>query len=132
DFPRVPYPDDVKTFWRQVELGGKLRRLHLMEEVVSVPDLANYPIAGTNRVETIRYAGGKVYINETQYFDNIPASAWDFFIGGYQPAQKWLKDRKGKVLSFAEIEHYQQIIAVLCETETIMEEIDDVLQGCGD
>ncbi|MDR2652101.1 MAG: hypothetical protein LBC68_07270 [Prevotellaceae bacterium] len=45
-------------------------------------------------------------------------------MGGYQPAQKWLKDRKGRTLNYDDIRHYQRIIAVLCETEKIMKEID--------
>ena len=67
---------------------------------------------------------GKVYINETQYFDNVPKIAWNFFIGGYQPAQKWLKDRKDSILQFEEILHYQKIIVALTETDRIMNEID--------
>jgi very-short-patch-repair endonuclease len=68
--------------------------------------------------------GGRVFINKNQYFDNVPRSAWTFYICGYQPAQKWLKDRKGRTLDYDEIQHYQRIIAVLCETERIMGEID--------
>ena len=67
---------------------------------------------------------GKVYINETQYFDNVPLVAWDFYIGGYQPAQKWLKDRKGRTLEFDDILHYQKIIVALFETARLMKEID--------
>lgn len=69
---------------------------------------------------------GKVWINETQYFDNVPQTAWEFFIGGYQPAQKWLKDRKERTLNFDDIEHYQKIIAALSETDRIMKEIESV------
>ena len=68
---------------------------------------------------------GRVYINKIQYFGDVPIEAWEFYIGGYQPAQKWLKDRKGRSLSAAEIEHYQKIITALAETGKIMKEIDD-------
>ena len=67
---------------------------------------------------------GRVYINATQYFDNVPREAWEFYIGGYQPAQKWLKDRKGRTLTFDDVEHYRNIITVLCETDRLMQEID--------
>ncbi len=67
---------------------------------------------------------GKVFINKEQYFGNIPESAWNFYVGGYQPAQKWLKDRKGRTLTNADIEHYQKMIVALTETERIMREID--------
>ncbi len=66
---------------------------------------------------------GKVHINPDQYFENVPSVAWEFHIGGYQPAQKWLKDRKGRALSFDDVMHYQKIIKILCETDRIMKEI---------
>ena len=69
---------------------------------------------------------GKVYINDTQYFDNVPEIAWNFYIGGYQPAQKWLKDRKDRKLEFEDILHYQKIIVALTETDRLMKEIDKV------
>ncbi len=69
---------------------------------------------------------GKVYINETQYFENVPEVAWNFYIGGYQPAQKWLKDRKGRKLEFDDIAHYQKIIVALAETDKLMKEINDI------
>ena len=72
----------------------------------------------------LKYQDGKVYINETQYFDGVPLVAWEFYIGGYQPAQKWLKDRNGKALSFEDVRHYQRIIVALCETDRIMKVID--------
>jgi len=67
---------------------------------------------------------GRVHINSNQYFDNVPQLAWEFHIGGYQPAQKWLKDRKGRVLSFDDVLHYQKIIKILTETDRIMKEIE--------
>jgi len=71
-------------------------------------------------VEQPSCADGCIWINATQYFDVVPAAAWEFFIGGYQPAQKWLKDRKGRALSFDDIKHYQRILKVLAETDRIM------------
>ncbi|MDA8002577.1 MAG: hypothetical protein MPL62_14960, partial [Alphaproteobacteria bacterium] len=67
---------------------------------------------------------GNVHINAKQYFGNVPETAWNFFIGGYQPAQKYLKDRKDRRLSAREIDHYQKIIAALAETAKLMQEID--------
>ena len=67
-------------------------------------------------------------INPTQYFDNIPEEAWNFYIGGYQPAQKWFKNRKGRILSYDEILHYQQIIKALVLTNDIMQQIDEVIE----
>jgi hypothetical protein len=86
--------------------------------------VADYPIAGSNEVEKPHYENGKVWINDTQYFDNVPLIAWTFYIGGYQPAQKWLKDRKGRILNYEDIVHYQRIIRVLKETGEVMREIN--------
>ncbi|MBU0567647.1 hypothetical protein KKC52_06295, partial [bacterium] len=67
---------------------------------------------------------GNVFINKGQYFGNVPESTWNFYIGGYQPAKKWLKDRKNRNLTNNDIEHYQKMIVALAETERIMREID--------
>ncbi len=124
DFPRVPYPKDKNTFWKLVELGKSLREIHLLENPVVENFKTSYPVGGTNEVEKIKYENGKVRINEDQYFDNVNETAWNFYIGGYQPAQKWLKDRKGRSLNFEDVLHYQKIIAALTETDKLMKEID--------
>ena len=121
DFPRVPRPANWAEFWRLVELGCKLRNLHLMKSAIN--PLTSYPEQGDNVVEKIEKVNDKVYINSYQYFGGIPDSAWNFYIGGYQPAQKWLKDRKGRKLSTDDIIHYQRIITILTETDRIMNEI---------
>ena len=71
---------------------------------------------------------GKVWINEEQYFGNVPKKAWEFYIGGYQPAEKWLKDRRDRELTIEEIQHYQKIIVALMETDRLMQEINGVLE----
>jgi len=126
DFPRVPYPKDVETFWQLVKLGGEIRQIHLLESPTVEQYITQYPIDGTNEVSKPKYENGKVYINETQYFDNVPEVAWNFFIGGYQPAQKWLKDRKERTLEFDDILHYQKIIVALSETDRLMKAIDTI------
>lgn len=126
DFPRVPYPKDEKSFWHLVKLGGELREIHLLESPAVKKFITKFPIDGNNEVGKIRYEDSKVWINEIQYFDNVPAIAWEFYIGGYQPAQKWLKDRKERTLNFDDIEHYQKIIVALCETDRLMKEIDEI------
>jgi predicted helicase len=124
DFPRVPYPKDASTFWSLVEKGGAIRALHLLESPLLDKFITTYPESGTNQLGKVRYDNGKVSINETQYFDKVPQIAWEFYIGGYQPAQKWLKDRKDRVLTFEDILHYQKIIIALTETDRLMKEID--------
>ena len=128
DFPRIPYPKDKTDFEHFRFYGNQLRELHLMHNVPESP--VTFPNAGSMQVDALRWEwnkddgySGNVYINETQYFEGVPAEAWDFYIGGYQPAQKWLKDRKGRTLSFDDIEHYRKIISVLMETSRLMKEI---------
>ena len=124
DFPRVPYPKDQDTFWKLVKLGGEIRQIHLLESSVVDKPISKYPITGTNVVGKTKYQDGRVYINDTQYFENVPEVSWNFYIGGYQPAQKWLKDRKDRELQVEDIRHYLKIIVALSETDRLMKEID--------
>lgn len=124
DFPRVPYPRDPETFRHVSEKGEALRRLHLMEDAAIGETPFPFHGEGDSVVGKLEFAQGRVWINPDQYFDNVPDLAWTFPIGGYQPAQKWLKDRKGRVLTWDDVCHYQKIIKILCETDRIMQEID--------
>lgn len=127
DFPRVPYPKDKITFKSLVALGTELRLTHLLESPRVNKFITTFPIMeGEEEVEKIKYENGKVWINKLQYFGNVPEIAWNFFIGGYQLAQKWLKDRKGRNLTNQDNEHYQKIIVALSETDRIMKEIDKI------
>ena len=126
DFPRVPYPKDKDTFWKLVKLGGELRQIHLLESAVVEKSICKFNISGTNVVGKTKYENGKVYINETQCFEDVPEVAWNFYIGGYQPAQKWLKDRKDRELQIYDIRHYMKIIVALTETDRLMKEIDKI------
>lgn len=126
DFPRIPYPRDPESFAAISACGEQLRRLHLMEPA-AIGD-APYPYIGDGDDVVAsgypKHASGNVYINPSQHFAGVPTAAWDFHIGGYQPAQKWLKDRRGRTLSYDDIGHYQKIVKILVETDRIMREIE--------
>jgi len=126
DFPRIPYPESAKTFFKFANLGKTLRKIHLLEE--DLKTTTSYPIAGSNKVENVRFVDEKIYINNQQFFENISLEAYEFFIGGYQVLQKYLKDRKNKILTFEEILHYQKIIAALKQTIILSGEIDKILE----
>ncbi len=127
DFPRIPYPKDKEMCRDLVEKGAELRQLHLMEDLPSKTGVT-FPVAGSLQVDCFRWQDNRVYINAEQYFEGVPESAWQFYIGGYQPAQKWLKDRKGMTLGFEDVKHYGRIIYVLQQTERVMEEIDNLMK----
>src|SRR5690606_18515745 len=131
DFPRIPYPPSPEVFRHVSEKGEALRRLHLMEPAAIGETPYRYHGEGDDVVASgfPRFDGGKVHINKGQYFAGVPEIAWGFYVGGYQPAQKWLKDRRGKKLTWDDIVHYQNIIKILVETDRIMREIDLPLIG---
>ncbi len=137
DFPKVPFPKDKNIFWELVKLGGEIRQLHLLESPKVEEYITSYPKDGDNIITTRigkknwelidkEKQLGRIWINDEQYFDNIPLTAWEFYIGGYQPAQKWLKDRKERTLNFDDILHYQKIVVALSETDRLMKKIDKI------
>jgi predicted helicase len=124
DFPRVPYPASPELFRDISTKGRHLRQLHLMEDAAIGTAPYKFTGEGDSIVTKVAYDDGRVIINDKQGFDDVPEIAWNFYIGGYQPAQKWLKDRKGRELSFDDIKHYQKIIKILGETDRIMKTIE--------
>jgi predicted helicase len=128
DFPRVPLTSDRKLFARLCELGAELVGLHLLENTPT--PRATYPIPGDNRVEKPHYkpltaeAPGRVYVNGTQYFADVPHDVWEFHVGGYRVCEKWLKDRKGRTLTYDDIETYRKITEAIRQTIRLMSAID--------
>jgi predicted helicase len=129
DFPRLPLTADKALFKKLAEKGGELVALHLMESAALNNMITKYPIKGDNKVEKVSYIEKeqRVYINTTQYFEGVPVEVWNFHIGGYQVCEKWLKDRKGRVLAYDELTHYQRVVVALKETIRIMAEIDKII-----
>lgn len=137
DFPRIPLTSNLTLFKKLCAFGEELVGLHLLEK--QVERITKFPVKGENIVENVRYEEpkhhgetGKVWINKEQYFECILPEVWEFRIGGYQVCHKWLKDRKGRVLSYDDIMHYQQTVSAIAETMRIMAEIDKTIQSeCG-
>lgn len=145
DFPRIPMPESRELFADLIPLGRELIALHLLKSdeasELKNPDIR---LAGTGdaRVEKgyPKYENGKVNINASRWFEDVPRATWEFHIGGYQPSQKWLKDRAGKggenprpgrLLSDDDILHYRRVITALTETRKIMAEIDEAIEKHG-
>lgn len=136
DFPRVPLPSNRALFVELCRLGARLVLLHVME-FESTDAEVTFPIVGSSRVDMPRFTpsrsaqAGRVWINTDQYFDGVDHETYTFTVGGYQPAQKWLKDRRGRTLCPDDIEHYCRIIEALAETRRRMTEIDDTIDQHG-
>jgi predicted helicase len=131
DFPRLPITSDKELFKNLAEKGTELVKLHLMESPALNKPITKYPVSGSNEVDKITYdeKTQRVYINKTQYFEDVPPEIWDFRVGGYQVCQKWLKDRKERKLTYDELNHYQKIVIALNETIRLMNEIDEITPG---
>jgi len=135
DFPRLPLTSKPELFSKLCTLGQELVDLHLMDSKAT--KITGYPIAGDNTVEKVRYqephdaVKGKIWINATQYFEGISKEVWEFYIGGYQVCDKWLKDRKGRQLTYDDLTHYQQVVSALAETMKLMQSIDAVIDNNG-
>ena len=135
DFPRLPLTSNPELFRSLCLLGDGLVSLHLMEK--QGKKITSYPVAGDSAIETVRYTEpqcetrGRVWINATQYFDGVPKEVWEFHVGGYQVCAKWLKDRKGRKLTYDELTHYQSIVSALAETIVLMENIDAAITVSG-
>jgi len=124
---------DKELFKTLVEKGAELVSLHLMEAPVLEQQHTQikFDVSGSNVVEKVIYdeTAKRVCINKEQYFEGVLPEVWNFHIGGYQVCQKWLKDRKGRTLTYGERVHYQEIVIALRETIRLMKEIDQVIPG---
>ena len=123
DFPRIPLPTSESEFVRLAQIGQQLIDLHMMRNTQSWKCDTTFPEPGSQQIDMLKWKDKKVWINKQQYFGNVPEEVWDFYIGGYQPAQKWLKDRKGRTLVFDDIKHYLYIIHALAGTIKLMQKI---------
>ena len=149
DFPRIPLPggDDPSALFRALTTHGRrLSALHLLD-VDAMPELQNPAIrlAGTGSTQLgkkgdIDWQDGKVSINGDRWFETVPEEAWNFRIGGYQPAQKWLKDRAekggqnpcdGRILTDDDILHYRRFVTAMQLTIPEMAAVDDTIASHG-
>lgn len=135
DFPRVPLTSDKALFKKLVALGHELIALHTLQ--TTPPRITGFPVAGTGEVVKVRFqiaagqAAGRVWINDAQYFNQVPQTVWDMHIGGYRVAEKWLKDRKGRLLTYDDITHYQSVVAALARTLAVQAKLDAAIDSAG-
>jgi predicted helicase len=140
DFPRIPLTENIKLFRELAGLGEELASFHLLESAKLTNHTTQF-VGSSREVVKVGWADNTVWIDavgkksETQAgingFRGVPENVWNFHIGGYQVCEKWLKDRKGRILSNEDITHYHKIVISLQETIRLMAEIDQVIQKHG-
>ena len=128
DFPRVPFTRDQALFKKLAALGEKLVELHLLKSSELNKPICRFQGKGDNRVEKQSYSPKekRVYINKTQYFEGVEPDVWEYQIGGYQVLDKWLKDRKKRILSMEDIKHYCRLVTAIAKTIEIQGNIDEL------
>lgn len=155
DFPRVPLTGSVELFKALIGSGAELVALHLLESPGLRAGITRYPVPGDHLVEPghPRYLPpgepepgtgkplqeGRIYISKDdrrsgkrgQYIEGVPPDVWEFQVGGYQVCEKWLKDRRGRTLTSADLGHYERIVVALKETIRLMAEIDEAIEAHG-
>lgn len=150
DFPRVPPPPGAERFTAFADLGHELLAAHLLEDDSITGEAIGYPVSGDNRVEKgyPKYVPpkskpikvgkakleadderGRVYISPEQYFEGVEPAVWQFHIGGYQVCEKWLKDRRGRVLGYDDLTHYPKVVESLGRTIGLMQRIEEAAQA---
>ncbi len=128
DFPRVPFTRDYKLFCKLAEKGQELVELHLLKSKKLVKPITKCEGPGDLRVDKVIYdqTKARIYINPEKWFTGVDSEVWEYHIGGYQVAEKWLKDRRGRELSSEEVAPYARVVTAISETIIIQGSLDDL------
>jgi len=128
DFPRIPFTKGYNLFKQFAELGEQLVNLHLLKSPQLDNPISKFHGENDNYVEKREYnhKEKRTYINNKQYFDNIEPEVWNYYIGGYQVLDKWLKNRRDRNLSSEDVKHYCKVITVLSKTIEIQKSINEL------
>jgi len=108
------------------EFGKELVDLHLLKFKGIDSPIAKFKGKGDDKVDKVTYKEDKVLINRDQYFEGVTEEVWQYQIGDYQVCDKWLKDRKGRVLSLDDIRHYCKVVTSIGKTIEIQKTIDQI------
>ena len=148
DFPRVFLPENRHVFRQLCDLGADLVELHLVKSEcdgngwnaadgatgnVSISPRPMFRGRGEAKVARgyPKYSSGRVSINRTRWFEPVSPDAWNFHVGAHQVCRKWLKDRRGRALSAADVDHYRRVAAAVAKTIDLMSEVDRVISQEG-
>ncbi len=131
DYPMLPWPGSADIFLSLAATGEELVRLHLLDSSVLTGPKPTYPVSGSNRVDAgypeYDSATKRVCINEQQYFEGISPLAWEMQVGSHQPLRKWLQDRRDRVLTYAELQHYPVVAQALTQSLDTLDTIDNIV-----
>ena len=133
DFPRLPIIHNLESFRALSQLGDHLIGLHLL----SVPTLeireSSPTVVGQLCIEKASWSNQAIWVNKskTAGFVGVSEQVWKYSFGGYQVCEKWLKDRKGQILSAEDVTHYRKMIHSISETMRIEIEIEALIERCG-
>ncbi len=148
DFPRIFLPASRALFHALCGCGSRLIRLHRLKPADDPAAHRESPPAEFERTGATtcelagdgpmavaagypRYRQGKVYLHPSRWFTGVSPAVWSFRIGAYPVCQKWLKDRRGQLLSPRAVQYYGRIVTALDATLRQMEEIEGAIQRHG-
>ena len=129
DFARIPIATKTQLFSKLVDRGRQLVELHLLKSAALNELITSFPEKGSNEVTNVSYSEeqAKVWINHAQFFSGVPKPVWEFVIGDYVVCERWLTDRKGRELSYDDVQHWQRIVVAIKETMRLTAEIDALI-----
>ena len=127
-FPQYSKPG-LEVLVAQVPLSGPAALPRLKAGRVYINRSAAVPAASSDEssavVSTARDEKRQRDAGATgQYFEGVPPEVWSFHIGSYLVCEKWLKDRRGRTLTYDDLEHYCKVVTALSETLRLMAAID--------
>ena len=128
DFPYVPYPKSYEQFIQISNIGRKLISLHANEKTDS-SGIATFCGEGNLEVANIKRKGNDVFINKTEKFTDISDEVWNYWYGGHQIVQKWIKERKGEKLEESDVQHFLNIVEIIYETIDMCGKVDELIGG---
>ena len=129
DFPRVPIINDKSIeneegafyvsedlFNEYVEIGSKLRKLHLMDKKSPIVLKLNPNTSENMEIGAIKYKNGVLQFNNNKQLLGISKEVWEYKIGGYKVIDKWFKEHKGDILTLETFNHIENIVGLIDET----------------
>ena len=130
DFPRIPFTAYENLFKKLSDIGFELIEHHLLKKEYRPSISKFYGETDNYKVEKVEYDEKemKVSINKDRYFQPVPVDIWNFYIGGYQVLDKWLKERKKHEISLSgeDIHHFIKVVNVIDHTIKTMQKIDEL------